>query len=182
MTGQPMTLPGVPTTTVETTPGLPPPTARDWLFGTAASLAPTILRWTLAIVMFPHGAQKVFGWFGGHGAVATVKSFHDQMGLPAFVAWFAMATELGGSILLALGLLTRPVALAFVALMIGAIATVHAKFGFFMNWFGAQQGEGFEYHLLVIGIALALLVAGGGLASVDRAIVARLKSAHDRSL
>jgi len=80
---------------------------------------------------------------------------------------FIILLEFFGPILLLLGLLTRPVALSVIGLMIGAIATVHAPHGFFMNWSGAQAGEGFEYHLLVIGMGLALLVQGAGWGSID---------------
>jgi putative oxidoreductase len=181
MTGQPVNQPGIATETVEitettvTTPAtiverheLREP--RDWFFGTSCSPAPTILRLVLAVVMFAHGAQKVLGWFGGAGLAATIDQFTKQMGLPLIIAYFVIGTEFVGSILLFFGLLTRLTALGFVGLMIGAIALVHAKNGFFMNWFGKQAGEGYEYHLLVIGMALALMVAGGGWLSADRAI------------
>jgi putative oxidoreductase len=96
-----------------------------------------------------------------------------KQGLPALVVYFVVFTEFFGALMMLLGLCTRLVAVCYVALMVGAIATVHGKHGFFMNWFGQQQGEGFEYHLLVIGIALALLVMGGGKLSADRAIARR---------
>ncbi|MCJ7809747.1 MAG: DoxX family protein, partial [Desulfobulbaceae bacterium] len=78
--------------------------------------------------------------------------------------------ELAGSILLIFGCLTR-----LWALGIGTVLTIcmfmnHVQNGFFMNWFGQQKGEGFEYHLLIIGMALALIIRGGGLLSVDSAI------------
>ena len=75
--------------------------------------------------------------------------------------------------LLLAGLGTRAVALGFVGLMLGAIATVHAEHGFFMNWYGAQAGEGFEYHLLMIGAALALVLSGGGRWSLDGRLATR---------
>lgn len=138
------------------------------LFATAPTLGPVALRATLALVMFPHGAQKVLGWFGGYGWSGTMGHFTEQMGLPAPVAAFTILIEFVGPLLLLAGLGTRAVALGFVGIMVGAIATVHGQHGFFMNWYGAQQGEGFEYHLLVIGAALALVFAGGGRWSVDR--------------
>ncbi|HEV2173213.1 MAG TPA: DoxX family protein, partial [Nitrospira sp.] len=73
-----------------------------------------------------------------------------------------------GSLALVAGLLTRFTAASLAVIMFGAITLVHLPHGFFMNWFGQQKGEGFEYHLLVIGIAAALLVTGGGKWSIDR--------------
>ena len=118
--------------------------------------------------MFPHGAQKLLAWFGGYGWSGTMQFFTEQMGLPAPVAAATILLEFFGPLLLIAGLGTRAVALGFVGIMVGAIATVHASNGFFMNWTGSAPGEGFEYHLLVIGVALALVFAGGGRWSLDR--------------
>jgi putative oxidoreductase len=134
---------------------------------TDATFAPTLLRATLALVMFPHGAQKALGWFGGYGWNGTMGFLTGQIGMPGIGAAGVILLEFLGPLLLLAGLGTRAIALGFVGLMLGAIATVHAPFGFFMNWSGAQQGEGFEYHLLVIGAALALAVTGGGRWSLD---------------
>lgn len=139
-------------------------------FATSAEWSPLALRATLAVVMFPHGAQKALGWFGGYGFEGTMGWFTKQIGLPAPLAFLAIATEFVGPVLLVAGIGTRFVAAAFVAIMLGAIASVHAPFGFFMNWFGNQKGEGYEYHLLVIGMAIALIVAGAGRLSIDRRI------------
>ena len=138
------------------------------LLATSPTLAPVALRATLALVMFPHGAQKVFGWFGGHGWSGTMNHFTTNMGLPSLMAAFVILLEFVGPLLLLAGLGTRAVALGFVGIMFGAIATVHGEHGFFMNWFGGQAGEGYEYHLLVIGMSLALVFAGGGRWSLDR--------------
>jgi putative oxidoreductase len=128
-----------------------------------------IMRLVLGIVFFAHGAQKVLGWFGGHGASATLAGM-TQQGLPAFLVILVMLAEFGGSIGLILGFLTRLAALGVGCVMVGAIVTVHSKMGFFMNWMGNQKGEGYEYHLLALGLALGLLIKGGGLFSVDRAL------------
>ncbi|HYE08462.1 MAG TPA: DoxX family protein [Planctomycetota bacterium] len=131
--------------------------------------AATILRITLAVVMFPHGAQKALGWFGGYGWSGTMGYFTGQAGLPAPVAALVILVEFLGPLLLLAGLLTRPVALAFVGLMIGAVTVGgHLQHGFFMNWLGNQGGEGVEYHLLVVGIAVALVLRGAGAWSLDR--------------
>ena len=137
------------------------------LLSTSGGLAATVLRLTLAGVLFPHGAQKLLGWFGGYGFARTRSFLTTQVGLPGFLAVGIILLEFFGPILLVLGLLTRPVALATIGLMIGAIVTVHWPNGFFMNWTGSQAGEGFEYHLLVIAIGLALVIQGGGLLSLD---------------
>lgn len=127
-----------------------------------------ILRLTLALVFFPHGAQKVLGWFGGYGFSGTMGFFTETMGLPWLLAFLVVMAEFLAPIGLTLGLLTRGAAFGILAVMLGAIATVHGKVGFFMNWYGNQQGEGFEYHLLAIGLALAVLIKGGGAWSLDR--------------
>jgi putative oxidoreductase len=143
----------------------------SWLFATDGTIVPLILRLTLAIVMFPHGAQKVLGWFGGHGLKGTL-AFLAKSGIPAPLALLAIAAEFLGPIGLALGLLTRVAALGVACVMLVAIVTVHRPHGFFMNWMGDQKGEGFEYHLLALGIALALIIGGAGLWSLD-AMLAR---------
>jgi len=137
------------------------------IVATDGAIAPAVLRVALGLVMFPHGAQKLLGWFGGYGWSGTMGFLTGKVGLPAPVAALVILIESLGPVFLLLGLLTRPVALGVIAIMIGAIATVHAPNGFFMNWSGAQAGEGFEYHLLVIAMALALIVSGGGSLSAD---------------
>jgi len=133
-----------------------------------------ILRLMLGLVMFPHGAQKALGWFGGFGFAGTMGMFTDKMQIPAAIAFLVIIGEFFGSLGLILGFLTRFTAASYVLIMLGAIAMVHWPNGFFMNWFGKQAGEGFEYHLLVIGMSLALLVAGGGRWSLDGEIAKKL--------
>ena len=133
-----------------------------------------ILRTTLGMVMLPHGAQKLLGWYGGLGFSGTLGLFTEKMGIPLAVAFLVIVAESLGSLALLAGLLTRFTAASLAIIMLGAIVMVHLPHGFFMNWFGQQQGEGFEYHLLVIGIAAALLVMGGGRWSVDRIFAERI--------
>jgi putative oxidoreductase len=142
-----------------------------WLFQTDGLAVPLVLRLTLAVVMFPHGAQNLLGWFGGHGFRGTM-AFFTKSGIPAPLAFLAIMAEFLGPIGLALGLLTRVAALGLGVVMLVAALTVHGKHGFFMNWYGTQPGEGYEYHLLALGIALALVIGGGGAWSVD-ALIAR---------
>jgi putative oxidoreductase len=128
-----------------------------------------IVRLTLGVVMFPHGAQKLLGWFGGGGFAATLKGM-TGMGLPAAVVILVIAVEFLGSLSLIFGFLGRASALGYIGLMLGAIFMVHLPNGFFMNWMGQQKGEGIEYHILVLGIALAILVKGSGSLSIDRSM------------
>lgn len=143
------------------------------LFQTDNGWTGLILRLTLGLVMFPHGAQKLLGWFGGFGFDGTMGYFTQKMGVPWLVALLIIIGESFGSVALLAGFLTRFTAASLAVIMLGAIALVHLPNGFFMNWFGQQQGEGYEYHLLVIGIAAALLVTGGGKWSVDRTVMER---------
>ena len=144
------------------------------LFHTDDSWTGLILRLTLGVVMFPHGAQKLLGWYGGFGFSGTMGFFTETMHLPWLVAFLVIIGESFGSVALLAGLLTRFTAASLAVIMVGAIVTTHLPHGFFMNWFGKQAGEGYEYHLLVIGISLALLITGAGKWSVDKLIAERL--------
>ena len=146
------------------------------LFLTDDSWTGLILRFTLGLVLFPHGAQKLLGWYGGFGFDGTMGYFTQQMGVPWLIAFLVIMGESLGSVALLAGLLTRFTAASMGVIMLGAITMVHLPHGFFMNWFGKQQGEGYEYHLLVIGIAAALLVTGAGRWSIDREISNRIAS------
>src|SRR6202163_3011471 len=131
------------------------------LMGTGNDVALTMLRVVLGVVFFAHGAQKMLGWFGGYGFHGTM-GFFTQMGMPAPVAVLIICTEFFGGLGLIVGLLTRIASLGVAGLMIGAIFMVHLPNGFFMNWMGTQKGEGFEYHLLALAMAAALLLRGAG--------------------
>ena len=151
----------------------------DAVFKTDGSWASLVLRVTLGVVMFAHGAQKLLGWFGGNGFGGTMGFFTNVMHLPWLIAFLVIIGESIGSLALIAGLLTRFTAASFIVIMVGAIATTHWPQGFFMNWFGQQQGEGFEYHLLVIGMSAALFIAGGGKWSVD-GLIAQWLSGRQR--
>ncbi|MBI5675831.1 MAG: DoxX family protein [Nitrospirae bacterium] len=137
------------------------------LLQTENDLAGLIMRVLLGIVFFPHGAQKVFGWFGGYGFTGTMSMFTDKMGIPVFFAFLAIMAESLGSVALITGCLTRIAAFGIACVMSVAIVMVHLPNGFFMNWSSSQQGEGFEFHILAIALALALMIRGGGKWSVD---------------
>jgi len=140
------------------------------LFQTDDGWTGLILRLTLGLVMFPHGAQKLLGWFGGNGFEGTMGFFTQKMGVPWIIALLVIIGEAFGSLAILAGFLTRFTAASLAVIMLGAITMVHLPNGFFMNWFGQQKGEGYEYHLLVIGMAIALLVSGAGKWSVDYAL------------
>jgi putative oxidoreductase len=139
-------------------------------------VAITILRLILGVVFFAHGAQKMLGWFGGYGFTGTMGFFTGMMHIPAVFAFLAIAAEFFGGIGLVFGLFTRVFAFGVLCNMVVAIAMVHARFGFWMNWTGAQKGEGFEYHLLLIAASVFLMIHGAGAASVDRLLSSPAKS------
>ena len=143
-------------------------------FQTDDSWTGLILRLTLGIVMFPHGAQKVLGWYGGYGFSSTLGFFTDTMHLPWIIAFLIIIGEFFGSLGMLVGFLTRFSAASIGVIMLGAITMVHWPNGFFMNWFGKQAGEGYEYHLLVLGISVALTVVGAGRWSVDQQVAQRI--------
>lgn len=144
------------------------------LFSTDDAWSSLILRVMLGIVMFPHGAQKLLGWYGGFGFSGTM-GFFTGMHIPAFLAFLVIIGESFGSLGLIIGFLSRVAAFGIACIMVGAILLVHWPNGFFMNWFGRQAGEGFEYHLVVLAISIAIMIAGSGRLSVDREIAMRLE-------
>jgi putative oxidoreductase len=156
--------------TEESSYGLELRRAFQRLISTTDAAWPMILRVTLGGVMIPHAAQKTLGLFGGPGYAKTMQWFTEQLHLPTALAVLVIVVEQAGSLALVLGLLTRAAAVGIGAVMIGAILTVHLQNGFFMNWFGTQAGEGFEFHLLALAMVAALILGGGGRASVDRAL------------
>jgi len=147
------------------------------LFATQAGWGQLFLRLGLGTIFFVHGSQKVLGWFGGYGLSATYQAFTEQMGIPGVFAALAIAAEFLGSLGLFLGLLTRIAALGIGSVMVTAVYMVHWQNGFFMNWGGKMPAgtEGFEFHILAIAMALALIIGGGGRLSLDRGIAAGMK-------
>ena len=139
-------------------------TSNDWTL--------TILRLAAGIMILPHGLQKTLGWFGGAGFSAQMAGF-EQMHIPAIFAFLAIMAEFLGGLGLILGALTRIAALSLAVDMMVGVYLVHRHNGFFMNWSGQQKGEGFEFHILVVAMAIVLMARGGGAASVDRALAKR---------
>jgi putative oxidoreductase len=146
-------------------------------FETSDSRLRLAQRLVLGLVMFPHGAQKLLGWFGGYGWRGTMGFFTDTLHIPAPLAVLVIASEFFGSLALIAGLGTRLAALGATATMVGAVLTSHLDHGFFMNWFGAQKGEGFEYHLLALALSVPLMLEGAGAFSLDRFLLPRLRNA-----
>ncbi|MBI5137977.1 MAG: DoxX family protein [Nitrospirae bacterium] len=143
------------------------------LFATGDSYAGPVLRLLIGVVMFAHGAQKLLGWYGGPGYAGTIGSFSDMLGVAPPITVLVIVGEFFGGLALIAGLLTRFCAVSIGVIMLGAVALVHWPNGLFMNWFGNQAGEGFEYHLLALAICAALTIEGGGRWSVDGWIAER---------
>lgn len=126
-----------------------------------------LLRLTLGLVILPHGLQLLLGWFGGYGFTGSMQYLTGDAGLPWIVAFLVIMLQSAGALLILAGAGVRLIAFAYVFMFIGMIVTAHADYGFFMNWAGNQKGEGYEYHLLVIGLALLLVLNGSGRFSLD---------------
>jgi putative oxidoreductase len=139
------------------------------IFATSDDWVLTLARLMLGVVFFAHGAQKVLGWFGGPGFSATMGMFH-HMGVPGSLALLAICAEFFGGLGLIVGLLGRVAAFGIAVDMLVAVLLVHSRIGFFMNWAGRQGGEGFEFHLLAIGLACVIVAKGSGALSIDRLI------------
>jgi putative oxidoreductase len=138
------------------------------LFSTDPDWSITIIRIILGVVFFAHGAQKLFGWFGGQGLRETVRTMHDLLKLPIPLASAAVATEFLGGLGLIVGLLSRVAAVGIGVTMLAAIVMVHGRNGLFMDWFGARKNHGYEFHLLAIALVVVLVAKGSGALSLDR--------------
>ncbi len=146
----------------------------DLLFSTDPVFSLFLLRVALGVIFFAHGAQKVLGWFGGHGLKGTV-AYMKSTGLPELIAYMVCFFEFLGGLGLIFGLLARPSALAIAIVMVGAIATVHWKNGFFLKWeLAPGKGHGIEANLAFLAMAIAILIDGAGMLSVDAMIAAAL--------
>lgn len=136
------------------------------IFFTDRSLAPFLLRLFLALVLFPHGAQKLLGWFSGLGFSGSMAYFTEKVHLPWIIGFIVIMIEFFGPLALLLGFAVRLWSVAIAIVMTGIILT-HFTDYFFMNWFGHQKTEGMEFFLLIIGMTGALIYAGGGRFSID---------------
>ena len=136
------------------------------IFKTGNNLGPIFLRIFLSVVLFPHGAQKLLGWFGGFGFKGSMQYFTETVGLPWVVGFVVILIEFFGPIAILLGFAVRFWSLAIAGVMTGVILT-HFTAYFFMNWFGTQPTEGMEFFLLAIGMATSLAYTGAGRFSID---------------
>jgi putative oxidoreductase len=143
---------------------------KNKIFNTNNDLTGLIIRLTLGLILFPHGAQKMLGMFGGYGFSGTMNFFTGTLHLPWIIGFLVIIIEFVGALSLIAGFASRIWSALTIILFIGIIFTSHLDNGFFMNWFGNQKGEGYEYHLLVIGLSLAILVNGSGKYSADKLI------------
>ena len=150
------------------------------LLETPNSWTIAIIRIVLGIAVFPHGAQKLLGWFGGYGFDGTMNYFTTTLGLPWIIGFLVIILESFGAIALIVGAGTRIVAAAYIVLALGIVFTAHIQHGFFINWFGNQMGEGYEYFLLWIAMAIALVLNGAGKFSIDRFVLVRSWLKHGR--
>ena len=139
------------------------------LIQTNDDVAMLVLRILLGVVFIPHGMQKILGFSG------TMQMFTTNLHIPWVFAFLAIMAEFLGSWGLITGLFTRVAAFGIAVNMLVAVYMLHWQNGFFMNWFGNQKGEGYEYHILVVAIALALMIKGGGKWSIDRALTEKVK-------
>jgi putative oxidoreductase len=134
------------------------------------SIALLLLRIPLGAIFIAHGSQKLLGLFGGPGLTATLKHFETHLGIPPVFTLLAIIAEFGGGIGVLIGLFTRFSAFGIAATMAVAIFKVHWVHGFFLN---SPKGQGFEYCLALLGMALALVASGGGSWTFDRIILKR---------
>lgn len=137
------------------------------LIATNNDFALTFARLSLGVMILAHGSQKVLGLFGGHGFAATMDAMTDKMGIPAVLAFLAIVAEFFGGLGLIAGALSRVAAFGVGVVMAVAMFKVHLSHGFFMNWFGNQKGEGIEFFILALGLAIAVMIRGGGALSLD---------------
>lgn len=147
-------------------------------YNTTPHISGLVLRLTLGAVILPHGCQLLMGWFGGYGFTGSMNYLTGVEGLPWLVAFVVILLQFFGSLAILLGFLGRFFSLAMIGLFCGMIVTSHWSHGFFMNWSGRQGGEGFEYHLLAIGLSIVLLLKGSGAWSVDELLKKRMTANH----
>lgn len=127
------------------------------------SLGLLILRIGVGVIFFAHGAQKVFGWFGGYGLAGTSGFLKQAYGIPHFLSYLASFIELLGGLAMILGLFTQITAIGLGIVMLVALVKVHLSVGFFMNWGSvANRGEGYEFNVALLAMIIALALIGPG--------------------
>jgi putative oxidoreductase len=149
---------------------------------TDAHFSGPALRLSLGMVLLAHGCQLLLGWFGGYGFDATMQYLMENNGLPWLVSFMVIALQFFGALAILAGVATRLFSFAVLILFIGMIVTSHLDYGFFMNWYGTQKGEGYEYHILVLGMAAGLAFSGAGAYSFDRYLTLKMDSPKERKM
>jgi putative oxidoreductase len=134
-------------------------------------VAPLMLRIPLGLIFMAHGSQKLLGLFGGKGLTATFASFERDLGIPAIFTLLAIIAEFGGGFGILTGFPTRLSAAGISAVMLVAIYKIHWAHGFFLNMGCLPgRGHGIEYCVALLGMALYLMIAGGGRWCLDRLV------------
>ena len=149
---------------------------KNKIFNTTNDWTGLVTRLSIGLILFPHGAQQMLGIFGGYGFIGTMGFLTGTLHLPWLIAFLVITIEFFGSISLITGFASRLWSIGIVVIFIGTIFTAHIGNGFFMNWYGTQKGEGFEYALLVIGLSIATLINGSGRYSVDKIIASNRRT------
>jgi len=140
-------------------------------FDASSLLAPLMVRIPLGLIFMAHGSQKLLGLFGGKGLTATFASFERDLGIPAIFTLLAIIAEFGGGFGVLTGFLTRLSASGISAVMLVAIYKIHWAHGFFLNMNCLPgRGQGIEYNIALLGMALYLMIAGGGRWCLDRLV------------
>lgn len=140
-------------------------------FDISELIAPLMIRIPLGLIFMAHGSQKLLGLFGGKGLTATFSSFEKDLGIPAIFTLLAIIAEFGGGFGVLTGFLTRLSAAGISGVMLVAMYKVHWINGFFLNMTcAAGRGHGIEYNIALLGMALYLVIAGGGRWCLDRLV------------
>jgi putative oxidoreductase len=140
-------------------------------FDATELIAPMMIRIPLGLIFMAHGSQKLFGLFAGQGLTGTFRTFEEKMGIPPIFTLLAIIAEFGGGFGILSGFLTRLSAAGISAVMLVAIYKVHWINGFFLNMSSVVgRGHGIEYDIALLGMALYLMIAGGGRWCLDRLI------------
>ena len=142
------------------------------LFQTDLNYIAAFLRIIAGIIIFPYGMQKLFGWFGGPGIKGTLAQMTFKR-IPKFVGWLVIVGQSFGSIALIIGFLGRIAAGGLFIIFTGALI-VHLPDGWSMNWFGTKNGEGIEYHVMLLSLLLIVIVSGSGALSIDAWLTSRM--------
>jgi putative oxidoreductase len=143
--------------------------AIELLLRTDADYVSALLRIISGIIIWPYGMQKLLGWFGGMGIKVGIKGTLEEMAIkkvPKFIAWLVIIGQSFGSTALIMGFLGRLAAGGLFIMFTGALI-FHLPNGWTMNWFGEKNGEGIEYHVMLLTLLLAVLIKGSGAMSAD---------------